>query len=107
MADVCGLSELGYVEAQLDLWEEGGGRHLLSGLSRPGHGVCWMDGSVSAGDSFSSHGSSLGSWSIVLCWDQTQPGQQVRRRKKSFRYEVMWETHDSFVEALKQSWCCA
>lgn len=106
MVDVCGLSDLTYVGRSWTYEKKvAGGSYCRVHLDRAMACAGWMARFPLATLSHhyaaaSDHGP------IVLRWDQTQQSQRVRRRKKSFRYEVMWETHDSFAEALKQSWCC-
>jgi hypothetical protein len=39
---------------------------------------------------------------IVLSWQQETP--HLRKKKKRFRYEVMWEDHVEFKQSLTDSW---
>jgi hypothetical protein len=38
---------------------------------------------------------------IILSWRQDEP---ISRKKKKFKYEVMWETHDDFLSTLAEAW---
>jgi hypothetical protein len=103
MADVCGLSDVGYVGRSWTYYEKKvADNSLLCRVRLDQAMMCakWMAQCSLATLSHRTAAASDHS-PIVLRWDQTQPSQQVRRRKKSFRYEMTWETHDSFIEALR------
>jgi hypothetical protein len=106
MADVCGLSDVGYVGRSWTYYEKKVADSSLCRVRLDQAMMCakWMAQFSLATLSHRTAAASDHS-PIVLRWDQTQPSQQVRRRKKSFRYEMTWETHDSFIEALKEYWC--
>ena len=103
MVDVCGLYDLGY-EGRMWTFEKkvAGGSYCRVRLDRA---LVSSDWGVHIPQAKVRHltAASLDHDPILLRWEQDRRGRHGRK-KKMFKYELMWESHEEFVDMLAQTW---
>jgi len=103
MVDVCGLYDLGY-EGRSWTFEKrvAGGSYCRTRLDRAIVSADWSSRFPLAAVKHLNAATS-DHCPIELRW-QDPNNQRKRRRKKQFKYELMWETHADFAALMAQRW---
>jgi len=103
VVDVCGFHDLGY-EGRSWTFEKrvAGGSYCRVRLDRALATADWCSRFSEARVSHLT-GAASDHDPILLQWEQDERDRR-RKKKKIFRYEVMWESHEDFIAMLAQTW---
>jgi len=103
VVDVCGFHDLGY-EGRSWTFEKrvAGGSYCRVRLDRALATADWCSRFSEARVSHLT-GAASDHGPILLRWEQDESDRR-RKKKKIFRYEVMWESHEDFIAMLAQTW---